>query len=114
MEYEKNIQEINAILLDTMAACGDVNRNVMCSPNPDLSDVHTEVYQWAQRLSDDLLPKTNAYHEIWLDDEKVVDSTEEAEVVEPMYGALYLPRKFKIGIAVPPRMMWMYFPKISG
>ena len=97
---KKNIQEINAILLDTMAACGDVNRNVMCSPNPDLSDVHTEVYQWAQRLSDDLLPKTNAYHEIWLDDEKVVESA--AEVVEPMYGALYLPRKFKIGIAVPP------------
>lgn len=99
---KKNIQEINNVLLDTMAACGDVNRNVMCSPNPDLSDVHTEVYHWAQKLSDDLLPKTTAYHEIWLDDEKIVDSTETAEVVEPMYGALYLPRKFKIGIAVPP------------
>ncbi|MFS0574610.1 assimilatory sulfite reductase (NADPH) hemoprotein subunit [Sporosarcina sp. 179-K 3D1 HS] len=99
---KKNLQEINDVLFDTMAACGDVNRNVMCSPNPDLSNVHTEVFEWAKRLSDDLLPKTNAYHEIWLDDEKVVDSTESVEVVEPMYGALYLPRKFKIGIAVPP------------
>ena len=98
---KKNIQEINESLMDTLAACGDVNRNVMCNPNPYQSEVHGEVYKWAQKLSDDLSPKTNAYHEIWLDGEKVVDSEETVEV-EPMYGALYLPRKFKIGVAIPP------------
>ena len=85
-----------------MAACGDVNRNVMCNPNPYQSDIHTEVYEWSQKLSDYLSPRTSAYHEIWLDGEKVVDSQETDEEIEPMYGAFYLPRKFKIGIAVPP------------
>ncbi|QDI91913.1 assimilatory sulfite reductase (NADPH) hemoprotein subunit [Salicibibacter halophilus] len=94
---KKNIQEINDSLLDTLAACGDVNRNVMGNPNPYQSEVHSEVYEWSKRLSDDLSPQTNAYHEIWLDKEKVVDSKE-----EPLYGETYLPRKFKIGIAVPP------------
>ena len=61
-------------LMDTLAACGDVNRNVMCNPNPYQSDIHGEVYEWAQKLSDYLSPRTNAYHEIWLDGEKVVDS----------------------------------------
>ena len=98
---KRNIQEINDSLMDTLAACGDVNRNVMCNPNPYQSEVHGEVYKWAQKLSNDLSPKTNAYHEIWLDGEKVVDSEETLEV-EPMYGALYLPRKFKIGMAIPP------------
>ncbi|MBB6450279.1 sulfite reductase (NADPH) hemoprotein beta-component [Geomicrobium halophilum] len=96
---KKNIKEINDSLLDTLAACGDVNRNVMCNPNPYQSKIHEDVYEWAKRLSDDLSPKTNAYHEIWLDEEKVVDSKEETE---PLYGDVYLPRKFKIGIAVPP------------
>lgn len=98
---KKNIQEMHDALLDSIAACGDVNRNVMCSPNPDQSEVYEEAAHWAKRLSDDLLPKTTAYHEIWLDGEKVVDSTEGTEI-EPVYGPLYLPRKFKIGIAVPP------------
>ncbi|MGE7546327.1 MULTISPECIES: assimilatory sulfite reductase (NADPH) hemoprotein subunit [Sporosarcina] len=98
---KKNIQEMNDALLDSIAACGDVNRNVMCSPNPNESPIHAEVFEWSKRLSEDLLPKTSAYHEIWLDGEKVIDSTEETEV-EPIYGATYLPRKFKIGIAVPP------------
>ena len=97
---KKNIQEMNDALLDSVAACGDVNRNVMCSPNSDLSSVHEEVYEWSKRLSLDLLPQTTAYHEIWLDEEKVVDTI--GEEVEPIYGATYLPRKFKIGIAVPP------------
>ena len=97
---KKNIQEMNDALLDSIAACGDVNRNVMCSPNPNQSSVHAEVYEWSKRLSLDLLPQTTAYHEIWLDEEKVVDTT--GEEVEPIYGATYLPRKFKIGIAVPP------------
>ncbi|MFB9325579.1 assimilatory sulfite reductase (NADPH) hemoprotein subunit [Paenibacillus aurantiacus] len=98
---KKTIQTIHTALLDTIAACGDVNRNVMCNPNPYQSDVHAEVYEWSKRLSDDLLPRTRAYHELWLDEEKVA-STPEVDEVEPMYGPLYLPRKFKIGIAVPP------------
>ncbi|MED4462696.1 assimilatory sulfite reductase (NADPH) hemoprotein subunit [Metabacillus fastidiosus] len=98
---KKTIKEIDGILLDTIAACGDVNRNVMCNPNPYQSEIHEEVYEWSKKLSDDLLPRTRAYHEIWLDEERV-GGTPETEELEPMYGPLYLPRKFKIGIAVPP------------
>jgi sulfite reductase (NADPH) hemoprotein beta-component len=96
---KSTIQEIHAALLDTIAACGDVNRNVMCASNPYQSEVHAEVYEWSKKLSNDLLPRTRAYHEIWLDEEKVAGTP---EIEEPMYGPLYLPRKFKIGIAVPP------------
>ncbi|MDQ0430772.1 sulfite reductase (NADPH) hemoprotein beta-component [Planomicrobium stackebrandtii] len=98
---KSTIQEMNHALMDTIAACGDVNRNVMSTSNPYQSDVHGEVYEISRALSEHLLPKTRAYHEIWLDEEKVVDSNE-GEVVEPMYGHLYLPRKFKIGFAIPP------------
>ncbi|WP_419887919.1 assimilatory sulfite reductase (NADPH) hemoprotein subunit [Neobacillus niacini] len=98
---KNTIQEIHATLLDTIAACGDVNRNVLCTSNPYQSEIHMEVYEWAKHLSDYLLPRTRAYHEVWLDEEKVA-GTPEVEDVEPMYGPLYLPRKFKIGIAVPP------------
>ncbi|MCY8864319.1 assimilatory sulfite reductase (NADPH) hemoprotein subunit [Bacillus spizizenii] len=97
---KKTIQAIHSALLDTIAACGDVNRNVMCASNPYQSEIHSEVYEWSKKLSDDLLPRTRAYHEIWLDEERVAGTPEEE--VEPMYGPLYLPRKFKIGIAVPP------------
>ncbi|ARK30543.1 assimilatory sulfite reductase (NADPH) hemoprotein subunit [Halalkalibacter krulwichiae] len=98
---KKTIQEIHASMLDTIAACGDVNRNVMCNPNPYQSEIHSEVFEWSKKLSDDLLPRTRAYHELWLDEEKVA-GTPEVEETEPMYGPLYLPRKFKIGVAVPP------------
>jgi sulfite reductase (NADPH) hemoprotein beta-component len=98
---KKTMQGINNTLLDTIAACGDVNRNVMCVVNPYQSEIHSEVYEMSKQLSDYLLPRTRAYHEIWLDEEKVA-GTPEVEEVEPMYGPLYLPRKFKIGIAVPP------------
>jgi sulfite reductase (NADPH) hemoprotein beta-component len=98
---KKTIREVNDSLLSTLAACGDVNRNVMCNPNPYQSDVHAEVYEWACRVSNHLDPQTKAYHEIWLDGEKVVDSQDGIEQ-EPIYGKVYLPRKFKIGIAVPP------------
>ncbi len=97
---KKTLQAINDALLTTLAACGDVNRNVMCNPNPYQSEVHAEVYEWAKRLSDHLLPQTRAYYEIWLDEEKVAGTPEIEQ--EPIYGPLYLPRKFKIGIAVPP------------
>ncbi|WP_308639776.1 assimilatory sulfite reductase (NADPH) hemoprotein subunit [Paenibacillus silvisoli] len=98
---KKVIQEVNEELLSTLAACGDVNRNVMCNPNPYQSDVHEEVYEWAKKVSAHLDPHTRAYHEIWLDEEKVVDSRD-GEEQEPIYGPVYLPRKFKIGIAIPP------------
>jgi sulfite reductase (NADPH) hemoprotein beta-component len=94
------IAGINQALLSTIAACGDVNRNVVCHNNPYLSPLHKTVYEWTRRLSDHLLPQTRAYHEIWLDQEKVAGTPSESE--EPLYGKTYLPRKFKIGIAVPP------------
>ena len=94
---KKTIQSIHSAMLDTIAACGDVNRNVMCTSNPYQSEIHREVYEWSKKLSDDLLPRTRAYHEIWLDEEKVA-GTPDADEVEPMYGPLYLPRKFKIGM----------------
>ncbi|EFU40915.1 sulfite reductase subunit beta [Paenibacillus vortex V453] len=96
------IQEVNEALLSTLAACGDVNRNVMCNPNPYQSEIHSEVYEWARKVSDHLDPRSRAYHEIWLDGEKIVDSLQDAEEQEPIYGPVYLPRKFKIGMAVPP------------
>ena len=97
---KKTIKEINKSLLDTLAACGDVNRNVMCSANPFESTVHAEVAEDAKRISAHLTPQTNAYHEIWLDG-KLMEGGEKEE--EPLYGKTYLPRKFKIAIAIPPR-----------
>ena len=94
------IQKINKSLLDTIAACGDVNRNVMSSANPFESAVHAEVAEDAKRISAHLTPRTNAYHEIWLDGELVAGGEKEEE---PLYGKHYLPRKFKTAIAIPPR-----------
>lgn len=97
---KKTIQEINKSLLDTIAACGDVNRNVMCSANPFESAIHAEAAEDAKRISAHLTPQTNAYHEIWLDGELVAGGEKEEE---PLYGKTYLPRKFKAAIAIPPR-----------
>ncbi|TQF13675.1 assimilatory sulfite reductase (NADPH) hemoprotein subunit [Myxococcus llanfairpwllgwyngyllgogerychwyrndrobwllllantysiliogogogochensis] len=96
-DLKPTIARINAALIDTLAACGDVNRNVLCNPNPVDTRVHEVVYGWAVRLSEHLLPKTRAYYELWLDEEKVAGGEE-----EPLYGATYLPRKFKAAVAVPP------------
>ncbi len=93
------MQAINAALIDTLAACGDVNRNVVVAANPLLSPSHATVHAQAAALSERLLPNTRAYYEIWLDEEKVAGSGEESE---PIYGESYLPRKFKIAFAVPP------------
>ncbi|MBX7123793.1 MAG: NADPH-dependent assimilatory sulfite reductase hemoprotein subunit [Opitutaceae bacterium] len=93
------IKGLNSVLLDSIAACGDVNRNVMAPPNPERSPVLQQVYEQAKAWSEHVLPKTRAYHEIWLDEEKVAGGEPE---VEPFYGATYLPRKFKTGFAVPP------------
>lgn len=93
------IAAINRSMMDTIAACGDVNRNVMAPPLPPLSAIHREVQRHAEALSDHLTPATRAYHEIWLDGTKVESSRE----TEPIYGDTYLPRKFKTAFVVPPR-----------
>lgn len=97
------IKGLDREALDSIAACGDVNRNVMCNPNPVESKLHQQAYFWAKKLSDHLLPHTRAYAEIWLDEEKLL-STEDQQpaAVEPVYGKTYLPRKFKMAVAVPP------------
>jgi sulfite reductase (NADPH) hemoprotein beta-component len=104
----RTMQAINACLLDTLAACGDVNRNVMSAANPYLNKAHAAAEELAIAVSAHLLPQTGAYHEIWLDGEEVdangkpVKKKEAKEEKEPIYGSHYLPRKFKIVIAVPP------------
>ncbi len=94
------MREIDRALLTTIAACGDVNRNVMCNPNPLQSRAYRAAYDTAKAISDHLLPATPAYREIWLDGERIVGGEE--DVVEPIYGKTYLPRKFKVVVAVPP------------
>ncbi len=101
-KLKATIKGINQTLLDTLAACGDVNRNVMTSANPWESEIHQQVYNDARVLHTNLSPKTTAYHEIWLNDE-LVSGGEKQEDNEPLYGKTYLPRKFKIAIAIPPR-----------
>lgn len=98
-DLRTTIQGIDDVLLDTLAACGDVNRNVMCTPLAASVQVHREASHWAARISEHLTPRTRAYHEIWLGSEKLPDSQAEEE---PIYGATYLPRKFKIAVAIPP------------
>ncbi|TXM79131.1 NADPH-dependent assimilatory sulfite reductase hemoprotein subunit [Methylobacterium sp. WL69] len=98
---KRTMAAIDATLLDTIAACGDVNRNVMAATNPAQVGAHKAAYQLGKDISDSLLPKTSAWREIWLDGERVVGGEDAAEI-EPVYGKTYLPRKFKTVIAVPP------------
>jgi sulfite reductase (NADPH) hemoprotein beta-component len=93
------LRRIDQVLLTTVAACGDVNRNVICNPNPH-TRAHAAAMKAARAVSDYLLPRTPAYREIWLDGEKIAGG--EDNIIEPIYGATYLPRKFKIAFAVPP------------
>ena len=85
--------------LTTIATCGDINRNVLCSSHPKQSPVHHEVFEYARAIDRLLLPKTHAYYEIWLDEEKIADKQSEED---PLYQDRYMPRKFKIAIAIPP------------
>ncbi|MFT3739918.1 MAG: NADPH-dependent assimilatory sulfite reductase hemoprotein subunit [Breznakibacter sp.] len=96
---KKTMQGINTTLIDTIAACGDVNRNVMATSNEGLSPLVPEVAAFAKTISDHLLPRTTAYHEIWLDNKLLGDGEHDEE---PIYGKTYLPRKFKIALAIPP------------
>jgi sulfite reductase (NADPH) hemoprotein beta-component len=92
------IQSFNTLALDSISACGDVNRNVTCSAHPAESPLHAEVHAYADQISRMALPKTRAYYEIWLNEEMLAEHSEE----DPLYQDRYLPRKFKIGIAIPP------------
>ncbi|MFI5124802.1 MAG: NADPH-dependent assimilatory sulfite reductase hemoprotein subunit, partial [Chitinophagales bacterium] len=93
------IQAFNKVKLDSIAACGDVNRNVICAAHPMQSAIHEQVHAYAARLSKFMMPKTRAYYEIWLDEEKLTDKSQEED---PLYQDRYLPRKFKIALAIPP------------
>jgi sulfite reductase (NADPH) hemoprotein beta-component len=97
---KQTMKEINDTLLDTLAACGDVNRNVMSPANPFESKLHGQALDIAQEIHNHLTPQTTAYAEIWLDGEKTAIGESE---IEPIYGKTYLPRKFKIAVALPPR-----------
>jgi len=104
-KLKATIKAINARLMDTIAACGDVNRNVMVSALPQLSAVHREVVEVADSVSAHLKPHagSRAYHEIFLDRKLVAGGAMSAcPESEPIYGPTYLPRKFKISFAVPP------------
>ena len=104
-DLKVSIRAINDALLDTIAACGDVNRNVMATALPEQSELHREVYRHACAVSKHLTPHTTAYHEIWLnegDGRRKVGGTLEQDS-EPVYGEVYLPRKFKMAFAIPPR-----------
>lgn len=120
------IRGMNAVLMDTVAACGDVDRNVVAAATPHNAAVHRQVYEVCNEISEHLLPRTTAYYEIWLEGEDASDGPGFAEAwdnrkdgctkkpkkqlvsqsaiedVEPLYGNVYLPRKFKINVAVPP------------
>jgi sulfite reductase (NADPH) hemoprotein beta-component len=89
----------NTLHLDSIAACGDVNRNVICSAHPKQSPIHEQIFQYADKISQLAKPKTRAYYEIWLDEEPLLDKSEE---IDPLYQDRYLPRKFKVAIAIPP------------
>lgn len=98
-KIKPTIQAFNAAKLDSIATCGDINRNVLCSAHPKQSQIHSEIFAYAEKISRLLMPKTKAYYEIWLDEEKVWDKKEEED---PLYRDSYMPRKFKIGICIPP------------
>ena len=98
-EIRPTIAAFNEAKLDSVATCGDINRNVICAAHPLQSPIHAKVHAYAGRISELLMPKSKAYYEIWLGEEKIADKKDEED---PLYQDRYLPRKFKIGIAIPP------------
>lgn len=103
-DLQQTIREINDTQLTTFGACGDIERNVMCCPAPfRQSEVREEMQSLADQIAEELSPRTTAYHDIWLQDEEGnrQNVTTFEPVEEPVYGARYLPRKFKTGIALP-------------
>lgn len=98
-QLRPTLQSFDRAKLDSIAACGDVNRNVIVSSHPLVSPIHQHIHAYADKLSKHLLPKTNAYYEIFVDDEKIYERETETD---DLYEDCYLPRKFKIAIAIPP------------
>ncbi|HEX2533871.1 MAG TPA: NADPH-dependent assimilatory sulfite reductase hemoprotein subunit [Chitinophagaceae bacterium] len=98
-KVKPTLKAFNEANLTTIATCGDINRNVIMTANPHDSPLHTEVYGIANEITEMLLPKTHGYYEIWLDAEKLVEKELEED---PLYQNRYMPRKFKIAIAIPP------------
>lgn len=98
-QLRPTLQSFDQAALDAIAACGDVNRNVIASSHPLVSPVHAVVHAYADKLSKHLLPKTQAYYEIFINDDKIYEREAEQD---PLYEDRYLPRKFKIAIAIPP------------
>ncbi len=97
------IKKINESLLSTLAACGDVNRNVLAPPTPAYTTAREQVYADAHRVAMALAPKTPAYHSIWIDGVELdLEKPENKNFVDPLYGKTYLPRKFKIAFVIPP------------
>ena len=97
----QTIHDVNASLLTTLGACGDVVRNVMCCPAPQRNDrVRSQMQTTASDLAKHFAPRTSAYYEIWVDGEKRLEQSSKSND-EPIYGRAYLPRKFKIGVALP-------------
>ncbi|MGB7412319.1 MAG: NADPH-dependent assimilatory sulfite reductase hemoprotein subunit [Sphingopyxis granuli] len=92
------IRGLHEVLLDTVAACGDDSRGVMATVYPEFPALQAELADLAKAVSDHVIPRTGAYHEIWYGEERVATSGPE----EPFYGRTYMPRKFKIGFVIPP------------
>lgn len=98
-KVKPTLKAFNEAGLTTIATCGDINRNVLCTSHPKQSPLHAEIFEYAKDIATMLLPKTNAYYEIWLDGEKIADKELEKD---ELYQDRYMPRKFKVGIAIPP------------
>lgn len=108
---KKNVREtvrrINEAQMTTLGACGDVERNVLCCPAPFRHDrVRQQMQEMADRISAHLLPRTTAYHELWLTDpvsgeKQLAGGGADGHEIEPIYGPTYLPRKFKTAIVLP-------------
>ena len=97
------VAKINESLLSTLAACGDVNRNVMAAPTPAYTKAREQVFADSHKVAMALAPKTKAYHSIWIDGVQLDnEAAENKNFVDPLYGKTYLPRKFKIGFVIPP------------
>ena len=98
-QVKPTLKAFNEAGLTTIATCGDINRNVLCTSHPKQSPLHEQIFGYANDIANMLLPKTHAYYEIWLDGEKI---TEKQLEEDPLYQNRYMPRKFKIAIAIPP------------
>ncbi len=98
-KIKPTIKAFSKAKLDSIATCGDINRNVICAAHPLQSPIHAQIHAYAAKISQQMMPKTRAYYEIWLDEERLTDKKQEED---PLYQDRYLPRKFKIAIGIPP------------